>query len=213
MPTNLLIELKLHFSKHFILDLPTIQKLFPNRSRCSLFRDLRQLDHLSSYNKAGRYYTLRNIPQFDGSGLWKFNGVFFSTWGSLKNTAKNLIANSSAGHTHLELQHILDVRVHNTLLDLVYSKEIGREEFNGTYLYTHIDSGIMAMQLKERAAAVKTPPVDPYLTIEVLRAVINYPEKSAGDIRLCLVKNGIRIKIQEVEAIFEVYNLGKKNFQ
>jgi len=213
MTTYHLNELKLHFSKHTILDLPTIQKLLPNRSRCSIFRDLRQIGYFSSYNKAGRYYTLRNTPQFDEAGIWKYCGAYFSVWGSLKNTVKNMVDNSAAGHTHLELQKILAVRVHNTLLDLVSAKKIWREPFSGTFLYTNIDSEIKLKQLKERNNAVKTPPADPYLTIEVLRAVIKYPEKSAGDIQRYIAKNGIKLEIQEVEAIFEVYKLGKKNFQ
>jgi len=199
------------FLEHVMLDMPTLQQLIPGRSKCSLFRDLKEIGYLSSYNKAGRYYTIRSLAKFDDTGIWKHNEVYFSTWGSLKATSKNLIDNSAAGYTHLELQQLLGVRVHNTLLDLVTHEKIGREAFGSAYLYTHADSVVKAKQLKERDIISQKPPVDPYLTIEILRAVIKYPQKSVKDIQHHLIKSGVMIKFDEVEDVFSFYDLGKKN--
>jgi len=52
---------------------------------------LHKIGYISSYNKAGRYYTLKNIPGFDTGGIWRHEGVFFSSHGSLKETAKYMI--------------------------------------------------------------------------------------------------------------------------
>jgi len=53
-----LSELIQLFKKDLLLDMKSIQKSYPSRSRCSIFRDLHEIGYISSYNKAGRYYTL-----------------------------------------------------------------------------------------------------------------------------------------------------------
>jgi len=131
MKRNLLSQMVQIFKENLILDMNSIQKSFPNRSRCSIYRDLHEIGYISSYNKAGRYYTLKSIPQFDTDGIWRHEGVFFSSHGSLKVTVKHMVDISAAGNTHPELKHTLGLRVHNTLLDLVSVKSIDREMFEG----------------------------------------------------------------------------------
>jgi len=48
--------------------------------------------------------------------------------------------------------------------------------FGGTYVYTNIDPDIKMKQLDERNKNPGKPPFDPYLAIEVLRAVIKHLE-------------------------------------
>jgi hypothetical protein len=211
MSKNYLSELGRLFYEHRVLDMPAIQGLILNRSRCSLFRDLQKLEYISSYNKAGRYYTLKAIPQFDETGLWKYEGVYFSRHGSLKNTVKHLVGASVAGYTHLELQRILGTRVQNTLFDLASIKEISRELYNSMYVYANIDTIIKASQMTRRRSILNKPPFDPYLAIEVLRAAIKYPEHSIAEIQAHLVINGVRISTRQIEDVFGFYNLAKKN--
>jgi len=217
MMVNHAQELTSLFHAHSILDMAAIQKLVPDRSRSSLFRDLKNVEYLSSYNKAGRYYTLRTTPQYDDMGIWKYSGAYFSLHGTLKKTTKHLIDNSKAGHTHFEIQGFLGVRVHNTLLDLVTAHEIARELFDGTYVYTNTDPEIQSDQLDERTKRSQQRqsghPLDPYITIEILRAVINHPESSATDIGNLLIRDGLNVKLEQVNDIFELYSLGKKNSQ
>jgi hypothetical protein len=209
-------ELYSLFMKHLVMDMAFIQESIPCRSRISLFRDLKSIGYLSSYNKAGRYYTLINIPKFDDNGIWRYKEAYFSKRGSLKETVKHLIDNSKNGHTHLELKKILDVRVHNTLLDLVLSKVISRELFHDTYVYTNNDYSIKSEQLAERDKQYLSLRrdnylSDPFMIIETLRAVIRYPENSAADIWRYLIKGGLNISVQQVDEIFSFYELGKKN--
>ena len=93
------------------------------------FRRLSELSYLSSYSHAGRYYTLPDIPQFDPDGLWLHGGVGFSRHGTLKDTVPVLVDRSESGVLHRELQRRLQVRVHNTLLDLVRTKRELSEAF------------------------------------------------------------------------------------
>ena len=47
-------------------------------------RRLKQWQAANSYNHNGRYYTLPDVPEFDGNGLWRWRGVYFSQYGNLK---------------------------------------------------------------------------------------------------------------------------------
>jgi len=189
----------------------------PGRSRASLFRDLRGLEYLSSFNKAGRYFTLKSIADFNENGIWRHEGAFFSRQGTLKKTVKHLVDDSIAGYTHYELQKALDVRVHNTLHGLVSAGALSREQVAGNYVYTSTDPTNGPRQLgqrqKQQDAAQSEPPQDPYLTIEVLRAVIRHPDQTAKDIGRALNKESVKIQAKQVESIFDFYGLGKKNSQ
>ena len=212
-----LSELIQLFKKDLLLDMKSIQKSYPSRSRCSIFRDLHEIGYISSYNKAGRYYTLKNIPQFDTDGIWQHEGVFFSSHGSLKETVKHKVYTSVAGHTHQELQQALGLRVHNTLFDLVSIGAIVREMFQRLYVYTHNDPEIKLRQLDERQKQSSwkhdVSSLNLYTTVEVLLAVIKQPDCSAYDIYAVLSKKDISVTQNEIEIIFKYYDLGKKNSQ
>src|SRR5574341_301129 len=91
------------FQRQSIADLATLSAALRTSSRMSVFRRLSVLGYLSSYSHAGRYYTLRDIPQFDPHGLWQYQGVGFSRHGSLKTTVERLVEQSEAGRTHPEV--------------------------------------------------------------------------------------------------------------
>lgn len=215
MKSDLLSQMIQLFKKNLILDMNTIQKSFTARSRCSIFRDLQKIGYISSYNKAGGYYTLKSISQFDTDGIWHHEGVFFSSHGSLKETVKHMVNMSAAGRTHHELQQTLGLRVHNTLLDLVSINAISREILEGLYVYTHNNPEIKFRQLDERKKQSNRnhtiAPLNPYTTVEVLLAVIRQSDRSAEDIFQVLSEKGIPVTQNDIETIFEYYDLGKKN--
>ncbi|MBM4044859.1 MAG: hypothetical protein FJ279_07085, partial [Planctomycetes bacterium] len=123
------------FRKSLVADLDALFEVLHTRSRMTVFRRLKDVGYLSSFSHTGRYYTLADIPQFDEHGVWHYRGVGFSRAGTLKRTTAELVRISEAGRTHPELEQIVRVRVHNTLLDLVEEKEIGRERLGGLYIY------------------------------------------------------------------------------
>lgn len=215
MKNDFLSQLVQLFKKNSVLDMTTIQKSFPERSRCSLFRDLQKIGYISSYNKAGGCYTLKSIPRFDTNGIWHHEGIFFSSHGSLKETVKHMVDVSAAGRTHQELQHTLGLRVHNTLLDLISINAVSREILEGLYVYTHNNPEIKLRQLDERRKQSNwshtIAPLNPYTTIEVLLAVIRQPDRPAEDIFQILSEKGISVTRNDIEIILQYYDLGKKN--
>ena len=66
---------------------------------------------------------------------------------TLKQTVALQVEQTPDGRTHDELQHLLRVRVHNTLLDLLRQGRIGRERLARVYLYVSADPTRAAAQV------------------------------------------------------------------
>jgi hypothetical protein len=202
------------FRRQGIADLQTLFTVLKTQSRMTIFRRLSTMGYFSSYSDAGRYYTLRDVPQFDADGLWRYQGVGFSRFGSLKSTVEHMVVEADAGRTHNELHVRLQVRVHNSLLDLVRKKRIGREQFAGQYLYVNPDAKIAARQIARRGqqeAILAAAPLPPSLVIEVLvdliqgAAVHTDPNLVAAR----LATRGISASPEQVDAVFRKYGVKK----
>lgn len=204
------------FRRQSVADLATLSFALKTSSRMSVFRRLSTLEYLSSYSHAGRYYTLRDIPQFDQDGLWQYQGVCFSRDGSLKATVERLVEQSEAGRTHPELHARLQVRVHNTLLDLVEGRRIGRETWRGHYLYVSAAPARAASQLslRQQQPAELGPPLPeppPAVVIEVLLDLVHSARLRPDAERVAerLTARGFPVTVDQVEAIFSRYGLKK----
>ena len=183
-------------------------------SRTTIFRILKAVGYFSSYSHAGRYYTLRSIPNFDRRGLWSWRGIGFSSHGTLRATLVFLIGQSEAGQTHDELQRQLRLRVHDTLRSLVEAGTVARDRFEEVYVYLSADPKRAAAQ---RAARQKlqapTPaailPADPLLVIDILVEVIHHPRDAAAAIAERLHAAGRLVTRKQVEEVFHAYEVKK----
>ena len=190
--------------------------LLKTNSRMSGFRRLKELNYLSSYTHAGRHYTLADIPQFDSLGLWHYEGIGFSKYGNLKATAIQLINQSDMGMSHQELETQLRIRVHNTLLDLVQSKQIKRKQIEGIYLYMSSDSQRTHKQLMRRqemkTSRRKSKLLPAWIVVEIFAEIIrsSHIRVDCQKITNQLLTRGIVVTAEQVDRIFEQYHL-KKN--
>jgi hypothetical protein len=182
----------------------------------NVFRRLRPLGYLTSYSHSGRYYTLEDIPEFDADGLWQYQGIYFSRHGTLKATTARLVDIAEAGYTHKELETRLHVRVHNTLLDLVKSKRIGREQVESLFLYVSADAarGSLQVDRRRRLHSASTGPARDAslpLVIEVLLEIIHGASLigDPADVLSRLLARGIAVTREQVDAIFEQHGLKK----
>jgi len=55
------------------------------------------LDTIRSYDHNGRYFSLEKLARFNSKGIWEYNNIHFSKFGTLKNTLVAFINNSSQG--------------------------------------------------------------------------------------------------------------------
>lgn len=101
----------------------------------TIFRKLRQLGYLRSYSHRGKYYSLPEVVEFNGLGLWSCRGVHFSKQGSLLNTIEHLVDHSVTGYFGYELESLLHVVIRVAVLKLLREHRIYRQKVFGRYLY------------------------------------------------------------------------------
>ena len=180
---------------------------------------LKEVGYLSSFTHSGGYYTLPDIPKFDGHGLWFHNGIGFSRTGTLKGTLVDLVEVADAGRTHPELEALVRVRVHNTLLELLHERKIGRERLERLYLYVSENEIRAAEQVHGRhevvaATVAMAQPLPTELVIAVLVEVLRASEglASATVVAARLAARGQAVTVEQVELIYAEFRLvpGKK---
>ena len=63
------------FHRQPVVLLDDLRRALGTKSRTTIFRILSAAGYLTSFDHAGRYYTLRRIPDFDERGLWFWRDV------------------------------------------------------------------------------------------------------------------------------------------
>lgn len=152
-------ELLSLFKRKKVSDLAEIKETLGTQSTMTAFRKLKQLCYLTSYSHRGKYYTIRDIAEFNSKGLWSFRSLRFSKYGTLMETSKGFITISEIGYSARELEEELKVSVQETLLNLHENEKIFREKMSGVYIYVSADSTIRERQLLLRRQ-IESIPVD-----------------------------------------------------
>lgn len=200
-----------------VVEIKDLLEVVQSTSRMTVFRRLSEIAYLCSFSHAGRYYTHRDIAQFNMDGLWFYEDIGFSQNGSLKKTVTYLVSDSNAGRFHAGLERQLRVRVHNVLLDLVRSGQIDRMKFKGQYLYLSTDEARRKEQIEQRdklSAQLRriSIVVSESMVIEVLAEVIRQSRRHPrpAEVASALATRGLPVTESEVVAIFDQYDIEKK---
>ncbi|MBI4881337.1 MAG: hypothetical protein HY812_17005 [Planctomycetes bacterium] len=127
----------------------------------TVFRKLREIPYVSSYSHSGRFYTLRDVAEFDARGLWSHQGIRFSQHGSLVDTAERFVVTSERGYSATELRGELGVEVKEALLTLVRTGRLVREEVSGQYVYCAPQAARGRQQLVARRLPIPEEPFEP----------------------------------------------------
>ncbi len=123
----------------------------------TVFRKLKQLNYITSYSQRGRYYSLKDLAEFDENGLWKYRSACFSNHGTLMNTAAVFVDASDAGFYADELEGQLFVEVRETLARLYKRGRLSREKLSRKYLYCSVDPDKKKRQVTLRRALESEP--------------------------------------------------------
>ena len=142
-PVDRLVSL---FKKQKIATISELKEALGSNCSMTVFRRLRELEYITSCSHSGKFYSLNRIARFDHMGLWVFNSVLFSYYGTLGETLRALIEKSNNGYTAAELEGILCVKPNGPLADLIGKKKIRREKITGVYVYFSKDSTIKKQQ-------------------------------------------------------------------
>ena len=215
--------LRSYFRKHRVAEISELFRLLGTRSRMSVFRRLKAIGYRSSFNHAGRYYTLADVPQFDQWGLWFHRNAGFSCAGTLKATVVELVEGSATGMTPKALLALLKLPVantlYNTLHELRHEARIHRQELAGYHLYLSADPQRANQQLMQRRQALGQDPssrvaMTDDTVIAVLVEALQGAEVlvSASRVASRLAARGVAVTAAQVEQIFTQFGLepGKK---
>ena len=140
-----------------MLTLPALKKVLNTSAAMTVFRTLKPLGYLTSYSDRGRYYTLRELAEFDERGLWSVNGVWFSREGTLVRTSEAWVNRSDDGYYADELRAALHVEVKDALRQLVQEKRLARRDVNGRYLYVARAPARRQQQVAQRRVRGELP--------------------------------------------------------
>jgi len=208
------------FARHPVVDRDALFDTLETHSPSTLFRRLGEIDYLTSFTHARRFYTLPHIPSFDAFGLWFYQDIGFSRHGTLKATLPELVNASTSGLFHRELKPLVRIPVHPTLLTLIGEKALTRESIPGRgLLYLSADEAKAKVQLEARRSALAQEKalreeLPATLVIESLLEIIAQsqmrPLLSPSLLAYRLVLRGVPATVEQLEQVFERFGLKKK---
>jgi hypothetical protein len=143
-------------------------------AQISVRRFLKQLGYFRSYTHNGKWYTLRDSPDFNREGLWHFRGIGFSKHGNLTATIDYLLARSTAGLSASELTQKLQHPCHAVLSQLHEAGRVDRLPLAGQFRYLAHDPELNRRQRQQAACAQAPSPTRGLSTQVALWALVEY---------------------------------------
>lgn len=174
-------------------------------------RRLKQWRASNSYNHNGRYYTLPDVPEFDGNGLWRCRGVFFSQYGNLKQTVVEMVHRSSAGLDAGELRSLLEMDPRSFLSAFANDPRLRREKTQGRFVYYGSDAAVYIEQ-RERRGLLKVTGRQPTPSeaIAILVEKIKHPVLNHEALSRRLRKQKVLVEAETIQNFFLRHSLTVK---
>ena len=183
--------------------------------RCSNItsrRRLKQWRALTSYNQNNRYYTLPDIPVFTPMGLWYYQGVFFSKYGTCKQTVIHFVNISEKGLSNTELAEKLGENPNSLLAHFKEIPGIRKERHGRDIVYFSSSEEVYIRQQRNRfppESAVAELPPDAQAII-ILVELIHHPQMSIDELTVQLQGKGHAIETGNITALLKKYEIDKK---
>ena len=190
------------FAKRLIATMDMLKKTVGTVADLTVFRKLRELDYCTSYSHRGRFYTLRELAEFDENGLWWIRSVGFSSRGTLVATAEGLVNASEAGYAVEELDAIVRVGTKDVLPKLAWEKRLRRTRIRNRNVYFSPKRSIREQQIAADVFGKRNP-----LCPRVLLLKTSYPMSSKQPSSFSLACS-IRERERRVYAGLESLKLG-----
>lgn len=140
------------FRRQQVATLPELKAALGTAVDLTVFRKLATLDYTTSYSHRGAYYTLDSLAHYDAQGLWSHDDVCFSQFGTLLDTARELVTRAPAGYFTDELEAVVHVPVKDALRQLVERGRLQRRPCPDRYLYGAAERGHWQQQWTARQA-------------------------------------------------------------
>jgi len=181
-------------------------------SQITVHRRLAEWNTLTSFNMNGRYYTINSIPKFDKNGIWKYGDIYFSKYGTLKNTVIALASKSKKGMSHSELQEIVGLNPKYFMSRFKELPSLIKERYKNYIIYYAGNSEKYELQKRNRfppePAAGGLPP--DAQAIIILVELIHHPKMNIDELAVQLQGKGHAIETGNIAALFKKYEIDKK---
>jgi hypothetical protein len=179
-----------------------------NCSKITASRYLNSFEYFSSYSHNSKWYTIAPILKFDKQGLWRYDSICFSKFGTLKNTVIHFIEQSRCGLTSGQLSELLGITCYSVLSQFYKSGAIDRVKIDRGFVYLSKDEKKKKQQLSHVSQEEN---LAPQMSVLVLVEYIKNPDSSFSDISTALSKRRIVAPVKAIKQLFKEHNI-KKNF-
>jgi len=201
-----------HFIEKNVLTLQNLSQYFHVSVR-TVQRMIGPLDTIRSYDHNGRYFSLEKLARFNSMGIWEYNNIHFSRFGTLKTTLVAIINNSSQGMDASQIKDALGMDTRSFLFQYKDVSGIKREKVGSHYVYFSSEPGQFSRQLSNRKqglVSISQAPLEGTAAISVLVETIKHPDFTFDQLSKHLSKQGIKIKPVIIEDFFVFYGIEKK---
>jgi hypothetical protein len=167
----------------------------------------------TSYNQNGRYYTLPEIPEFDGHGLWSMNDINFSKHGNLKMTVIHLVNTSEMGLDAKEIGQLLKLNPRSFLSHFAKSPDLRRKKMEGHFVYFSCQADRFENQRKQRMEYIETKTgnvLSDAIAIRVLVGKIRDPNLSVEQLAKRLQNQAVSVTSKQIKDFFLYHGILKK---
>jgi len=172
-------------------------------------RQLKKWRAHTSFNMNGRYYTLPGIPRFDENGIWKYQRILFSKYGTLTQTISQLIRRSETGLSAKQIAQVVEVASNSSVFSRLQSVPgIRRERHQGRFVY------FSGERYQEQKSALYQPqqarlPSDAE-AVMILVQYIKHPRSSIEELSEIVTEQGRSIDRPVIHRFLEHHDLLKK---
>jgi len=178
----------------------------------SVRRLLKQIGYFRSYTHNGKWYTLRDAPEFNREGIWHHKDIGFSKHGSLVATIAYLVARSPNGLSARELADKLQHPCHAVLTNLHKNQVLDRLKVAGEYRYLATDETVNRRQREEVSGlrAEPTASLSTQAAVWVLVEHVKDPALSFGQMAVRLrEQRNLDVAPESIERFFQEHDLKK----
>ena len=205
------IEVRKRFKKNKVLTIEQLVDLFES-SVITVRRYLKKWKAHTSFNHNGRYYTLWGIPQFDSNGIWKYQTILFSKYGTLKQTIIELIRRSEKGLSAREIAQVVEIPSNSSIFSQLHNVSvIRREKHQGRFVYFSDEHGIYEKQksaLYGSEGGARLPSDEE--AVRILVQYIKYPHIGLEELSERVARQGKMIAPSVIRSFLEHHDLLKK---
>ncbi len=175
-------------------------------------RRLRDWSARSSINCNGAFYTLPDVPQFDGNGLWRCGEALFSRHGNLRQTVCSLVDAAPSGLISAELSAILGMEARTFMSHFRSEERLHPVREGRADVWLSGDLAIRTRQLEVRRQGVACGgdlPSDAEAVL-VLVELIRRPDAGVDEVARGLEARGTPVAAPRIRRLLERHGLAKK---